>query len=62
MTEMMKIRFNEISADLSAEELTELEAAQAKAPTFDEGSPEMTAQQLMQFHRMDEDLVRRKCM
>ena len=61
MIEMMKIRFNEISADLSAEELTELEAAQAKAPTFDENSPEMTAQQLMQFHRMDEDLVR-KCM
>lgn len=34
------------------EELRELEAAEAMAPVFDEDSPEMTAEQLIQFKRM----------
>lgn len=43
---------NEIDAALTAEEWTELEAAERKEPVFDEDSPEMTAEMLTQFKRM----------
>ena len=49
---MAKMRMNEMDAALTAEEWTELEAAERMAPVFDEDSPEMTAEMLMQFKRM----------
>ena len=43
---------NDLMQAPSEEELRELEAAEAMAPVFDEDSPEMTAEQLIQFKRM----------
>ncbi len=52
---MAKITMDELRAELSAEELRELEAAEGKAPVFDEDSPAMTMEQLMQFKRMNRE-------
>jgi len=49
---MVKITLNDLMQTPSEEELRELEAAEAMAPVFDEDSPEMTAEQLIQFKRM----------
>ena len=68
---MVKINMSELSSELTEEELVELEAAAEKPPVYDEDSPEMTQEMLMQFKRMnkeelldlainDEDMVR-KC-
>ena len=46
---------NDLSAELTAEELQELEAAEAKHPVHDEDCPEMTYEQLMQFKRMNHE-------
>ena len=43
---------NDLMQAPSEEELRELEAAEAMVPVFDEDSPEMTAEQLIQFKRM----------
>lgn len=58
---MVKMNIHELSASLSEKELRELDAAVAKEPVFDADSPEMTAEKIAQFHRIDKDLVR-KCM
>jgi hypothetical protein len=52
---MAKITMNELSAELTAEELRELEDAEKKDPVLDEESPSMTMEQLMQFKRIKED-------
>ena len=50
---MVKMNIHDLSADLSAEELRELAAAEAMKPEFDADCPEMTPEKIMQFHRMD---------
>ncbi|MBR3015482.1 MAG: BrnA antitoxin family protein [Clostridia bacterium] len=52
---MVKMTLNELDRELTAEEKQELEAAEAKAPVFDEDSPAMTMEQLMQFKRMNRE-------
>lgn len=49
---MVKMSINELNEDLSPNELAELDAASIKPPVFDEDSPEMTAEMLLQFKRM----------
>lgn len=46
---------NELTAELTPEEIRELEAAEKMTPVFDEDSPEMTAEQLLQFKRMNHE-------
>ena len=50
---MAKITMSSLDKTLTAEELQELDAAEHKAPVFDEDSPEMTAEMLLQFKRMN---------
>ena len=50
---MVKMAMNELSRELSAEELRELEAAEKKEPVFDDDSPMMMREQLMQFKRIN---------
>ncbi len=57
---MVKMNIHELSAALSKEELRELAAAEAKELVFDADSPEMTAEKIAQFHRIDENLIH-KC-
>lgn len=52
---MAKIRLSELDTTLTAEELAEMEAAEHKDPVYDEDSPEMTAEMLMQFKRMSSE-------
>lgn len=52
---MAKIMMNELHAELTAEEVRELEAVAEKTPVFDEDSPAMTVEQLMQFKRMNHE-------
>lgn len=46
----MKIRFSDMSMDLSLQETEETTAAEYKDNTPDEDCPEMMLQQLSQFH------------
>lgn len=46
---------NELTAELTPEEIREMEAAEKMAPVFDEDSPEMTAEQLLQFKRVNHE-------
>ena len=50
---MAKITMSSLDKTLTAEELQELDAVEHKAPVFDEDSPEMTAEMLLQFKRMN---------
>ncbi len=50
---VVKITLNELNTELTAEELQELETAESKQSRFDEDSPAMTMEQLMQFKRMN---------
>ena len=50
---MAKITLNDLKHDLTAEELQELEAAEKKEPVFDDDSPAMMHEQLMQFKRIN---------
>ena len=50
---MVKMTMNELNAELTAEELRELDDAETKHPVFDDDSPAMTMEQLMQFKRMN---------
>ena len=50
---MVKITLNELNTELTSEELRELEAAESKQSRFDEVSPAMTMEQLMQFKRLN---------
>ena len=52
---MVKITMNELDKDLTSEELQELEAAAGKEPVYDEDSPAMTMEQLMQFKRINRE-------
>ena len=49
---MVKMKMSELMAPLTDEEKAELEEAGKRAPVYDEDSPEMTADQLLQFRRM----------
>ena len=50
---MVKMTLNEINQDLTGEELRELEAAEKKEPVFDDDSPAMMREQLMQFKHIN---------
>ena len=50
---MVKMTLNELNTELTAEELQELETAESKQSRFDEESPAMTMEQLMQFKRLN---------
>lgn len=50
---MVKTTVNELSQELTAEELRELETAEKRGPVFDDDSPAMTREQLMQFKRIN---------
>ena len=52
---MVKMTLNELGTELTEEELRELQAAETKPPVFDEDSPAMTEEQLMQFKRMNRE-------
>jgi len=52
---MVKMTMNELDTQLTAEEMKELEAAESRHPVFDDDSPEMTFEQLMQFKRMNRE-------
>ncbi len=51
----MKMKLSDLPPELSTEEQAELEAAEKIPPVFDEDSPAMTAEQLLQFKRMNRD-------
>ena len=50
---VVKMTLNDLNTDLTTEELQELQAAEGKQPIFDEDSPEMSFEQLLQFKRMN---------
>ena len=50
---MARVMMNSLTAELTPEEVAELEAAEKMPITFDEDCPEMTSEMLKQFHRMD---------
>ncbi len=52
---MVKMSIKDLDRTLSAEEARELEAAERLRPVFDEDSPEMTADMLQQFKRMNQE-------
>ena len=52
---MVTMNLNELNLDLTPEELQELETAESKSPVFDNDSPEMTPEMLMQFKRMNKE-------
>lgn len=55
---MAKVTMNSLPAELTPEEMAELEAAEKMPITFDDDSPEMSAEMLRQFQRMDHVTVR----
>lgn len=55
---MAKVMMNSLPTELTPEELAELEVAEQMPITFDDDCPEMTAEMLKQFHRMDRVAVR----
>ena len=50
-----EIALHELDTPLTAEELRELETAATKRPVFDEDSPAMSMEQLMQFKRINRE-------
>ena len=50
---MVKMTMKELSRELTAEELRELEAAEKMEPVFDDNSPLLMREQLMQFKRIN---------
>lgn len=52
---MMKMSIDELTSELTEEELLDLEAAAGKPIVYDEDSPEMTEEMLMQFKRMNKE-------
>ena len=52
---MAKITLNELTPELTNEELQELEAAESMTPVFDDDSPAMTTEQLLQFKRINRE-------
>ena len=55
---MAEIMMNSVSAELSEDELKELELAEKKPIVYDEDCPEMTEEMLRQFHRMDSVMIK----
>lgn len=51
---MKKFMMNHLPAQVTPEELAELEAAEKLPVTFDNDCPEMTSDMLKQFRRMDQ--------
>ena len=51
----MKMTFNELNAELTEEELKELNEAEKKESVFDDDSPLMMKEQLMQFKRINRE-------
>ena len=49
---MTRMSIKELNTDLSPEEMAEIDAASKRQPIFDDDSPEMTAEMLLQFKRM----------
>ena len=49
---MVRMTMNELNAELTAEELREREAAESSHPVFDNDSPAMTVEQLMQWNKI----------
>ena len=52
---MVKMTLNDLMQGLSAEERRELEAAEQREPFFDEDSPQLTEEKLMQFKRINRE-------
>ena len=52
---MTTMSLNELSPNLTPEELQELKTAESKSPVFDSDSPEMTPEMLMQFKRINKE-------
>ena len=52
---MVKMNLNDLNTELSAEELQELENAEKKEPVFDDDSPLLMKEQLMQFTRINRE-------
>ncbi len=55
---MAKVMMNSLPAELTPEEMAELEAAEKMPVTFDDDCPEMTNEMLKQFHKMDKVTIR----
>ena len=55
---MAKVMMNSLPAELTPEEMAELEAAEKMPITFDDDCPEMTSEMLKQFHKMDRVTIR----
>ena len=49
---MAKVMMNSLPAEITLEEMAELEAAEKMPVTFDDDCPEMTNEMLMQFHKI----------
>lgn len=52
---MVKMTMNDLKQEMTEEELQEIEAAEKKEPVFDEDSPAMMHEQLMQFKRINHE-------
>ena len=52
---VVKMTMNELKQELTEEEIRELKAAEKKEPVFDEDSPAMMHEQLMQFKRVNHE-------
>ena len=50
---MEKVKLNSLDPELTPEEAEELEAAERMQPVFDEDSPSLSREQLMQFKRIN---------
>lgn len=52
---MVKMSIKDLDRTLSGEEMQDLAAAEQMQPVFDTDSPEMTADMLLQFKRMNQE-------
>lgn len=52
---MVKMTLNDLNTELTEEELRELDEADKKDPVFDDDSPLMMKEQLMQFKRINHE-------
>ena len=52
---MAKMTLNDLNKELTAEELRELKAAGKKGPVFDDDSPLLMKEQLMEFKRINRE-------
>lgn len=52
---MVKIKLSDLNSELTEEELRELDEAEKKEPVFDDDSPIMMKEQLVQFKRINHE-------